>query len=303
MRATRVGLLGAGRWGKNILRDLVLLGCEVAVVDPSEQARGDATSGGAVSTATEIRHLPEVDGIVVATPASDHSTAASAALQRGVPVFVEKPLAPDPDTAERMVKDGGDLLYAMHKWRYHPGVEELARLARSAELGEVAGLRSTRVGWGQHQDDVDTVWNLAPHDVSIGLEVLGRINLPTWARAETVDGAMMGINAGFGTSPWHILEVSSRTPVRRREIVLRAEGGVALLNIDLDDRISIARGDGGSPAPDIEERRVSAEMPLLRELRAIVGFLRGGAPPKSTGADGAAVVSAVARIRELSGPQ
>src|SRR5262245_47248432 len=86
----RVGLVGCGRWGRNILRDLASLGARVVVADPSEPARRAAIAGGALAAVPAADELPEVDGLVVATPASTHAAVIEPLLPRGVPVFVEK---------------------------------------------------------------------------------------------------------------------------------------------------------------------------------------------------------------------
>jgi len=121
----RIGLVGCGRWGKNILRDLCALGCEVAVVACSAESRANAGAGGAASIVGSIGELPEVAGVVVATPISTHAAVAEEALGLGVPVFVEKPLADDPLAAERLATAAAGRLFVMDKWRYHPGVELL----------------------------------------------------------------------------------------------------------------------------------------------------------------------------------
>jgi predicted dehydrogenase len=170
-----VGLVGCGNWGRLILRDLVALGCEVTVASPSDESRQRALEEGAIATVADAAALPDVAGIVVATPTITHADVLEVLLPRDVPMFCEKPLAPDPVRAWDLARRAADRLFVMDKWRYHPGVEELARIARSRELGPVVGLRTTRAQMGCPHDDVDTAWILAPHDLSIGLEILGSL--------------------------------------------------------------------------------------------------------------------------------
>src|SRR4029078_4783906 len=105
-----------------------------------------------------IGELPEVDGIVVATPTSTHASVLEEALERGVPVFVEKPLSDDPAAADRLAATAGERLFVMDKWRYHPGVELLRDLAQDGSLGAVRALHTTRIGWGHPQGDVHAAW-------------------------------------------------------------------------------------------------------------------------------------------------
>ena len=286
----RIGLVGCGRWGKQILRDLCALGCDVAVVTRSAGSRAGAEAGGAASAIGSIGDLPEVDGIVVATPVSTHAAVVEEALGLDVPVFVEKPLTNDPVAAERLAAAADGRLFVMDKWRYHPGVELLGELARSGELGQVVGLRTTRIGW-ERKRDVDQIWVLAPHDVAIGLEILGEIPPPRAAVASR--DALLGL---LGERPWQALDVSGRSRARRREVVLVCEEGAAALDDSYDDHVTVVHSEG-----EPELRPVSAELPLLRELQAFLKHLAGGPPPRSSAGEGVAVVRAISELRELAG--
>jgi predicted dehydrogenase len=300
MSGSRVGLVGCGAWGRHILRDLVSLGCEVPVVARSAESAERAQAGGAAGVVGSVGDLPEVDGIVVATPTATHAAVVEELLERGVPVYVEKPLTDDPDDAERLASLAPDRLFVMDKWRYHPGVEALAEIARGGELGPVVGLRTTRIGWGNPHEDVDAVWILAPHDLSIGLEILGEIPRP---RDAVGDDAAAGLVGVLGRSPWLALEVSSRSPVNRREVTLVCEGGVATLHDGYAEHVELVRGasptDASTAEPEL--RRVSNELPLLRELRVFVEHLGGGPPPKSSAAEGALIVRTISELRTLAG--
>jgi predicted dehydrogenase len=245
--------------------------------------------------------LPAVDGIVVAAPTRLHAEIVEGVLERGVPIYVEKPLAVDPADADRVAADGADLVFVMDKWRYHPGVELLAQIARSGELGKIVGLRSTRNGWG-NPHDVDAVWILAPHDLSIGIEILGELPRPSTAIADSVDGYGNGLIGLLGGEPWLALEVSARSIERRREITLLCELGVAKLSDGYSDRVLVARqlDRRDTRPPEPESRPISTEMPLMRELRAFVEHVRGGPPPRSSAAEGAAIVRAIFELRALA---
>lgn len=297
-----IGLVGCGSWGRFILRDLVTLGCEVVVVARSEQSSATAQAGGVTSVVRSIGELPAVDGIVVATPTTTHAAVVEEALEWGVPIFVEKPLSDDPADADRLAAAAPDRLFVMDKWRYHPGVELLGAIARETELGRVIGLRTTRIGWG-NPHDVDAIWVLAPHDLAIGLEILGTLPQPRSAVADWADGSAAGLVGVLGEAPWLALEVSARTIDRRREVTLVCEEGVAVLPDGYSDHVRIARGADPTDKtpPEVELRPISTELPLMRELRAFVEHLGGGPPPRSSADEGATIVRVISELRALAG--
>ena len=297
----RIGLAGCGAWGSLVLRDLVSLGCEVHVAAPGETSREAARRAGARSVVPAVEDLPAVEGVVVVTPTTTHAEVVEGVLARGVPIFCEKPLTADLADAERLATRAADRLFVMDKWRYHPGIEALAALARSGELGPVIGLRTTRVGWTNTQPDIDTAWHLAPHDLSIALEVLGHLPVPRAAVAEREEGRITGMTAVLGGRPWFTFEVSSRRRRSFREARLFGGDAVAVLPDSYADHVVIQKaGPGAASPPELTKRPVSSELPLLRELRAFVEHVRGGPPPRSSVAEALAVVRTIAELRRMA---
>lgn len=292
--APRIGLIGCGRWGRNILRDLVQLGCETFVADSTPSAHALARDIGASATVVSATELPPVDGIVIASPTSTHAAMVRAVAPRVVPIFCEKPLTADLASAEALSGTLRAPLFVMDKWRYHPGIECLRDVARSQSLGPVLGLRTTRFGWENLHDDVDAVWILAPHDLSIALEILGEIPAPRAAVAERGGGRVTGICATLGNDPWLAIDVSTRNGQRQRRVELHCRDGIAVLGDASADHVAIIR-NGALPG-EVERRSIGTEMPLLRELRVFVEFLSGGAPPRSTLADGLSVVRSLTAL-------
>jgi predicted dehydrogenase len=299
----KISLAGCGRWGRNILRDLLELGVQVSVADPDPEARSYAASLGVDEVLEDLDMLGDADGIVIAVPTSIHSLVIDQALHREVPVFVEKPLAPDAAAARALAERGRGRLFVMDKWRYHTGIEELRRIREAADLGTPHGMHLRHVGWGHPHKDVDVVWILLPHCLSILLEVFGELPEPNYAFAERLDGKVVGLTGTLGTRPWATFEVSARSPVKRREFRLHCEDGVAWLDDGWSSHIQISRGnDGaGADASSVEKRTVVAELPLMRELKAFLEFLRGGTRPRSSAEEGALIVERVQQLRTLAG--
>ena len=298
----RVGLIGCGKWGKHILRDLVALGVETAVVAPSEATRARAIAGGAIEATGELDKLTgRVQGFVVATPTSTHGEIVERLLATDVPIFVEKPLANDAAVARRIADKGDGRVFVMDKWRYHPGVCALGDLARSGALGRILGLRSVRLGWGNPYD-VDAVWILAPHDLAIALHILGDLPPVRWASAparlppgSAVIAELSHPNEGATIT----LEISAIEPARRRSVVVIGERASAQLGDAYDDHIILIDGPPLDAAAARRKIPFDPAMPLFLELKAFVDHLRGGPPPKSSVAEGALVVERISEIRRL----
>ena len=300
-RQPALGLVGCGRWGRNILRDLVALGCRVFVVDPDAASRASAEAFAPAAILEALSALPPVDGIVVATPATTHAAVVEALLDRGVPIFCEKPLTTDVASAVRLAEAGAGLLFVMHIWRYHRGVLRLAEISRDAELGPVLSLRTERKNWTSPRTDTDSVWTLVPHDLTIALAILGEIPTPRLAAVEIIDGRPVSMAALLGHSPFMAIDCSTRFGEKRREVRLHCRDGVAILPNGESPFIEILRS-AGSPdeAPAVERQSLSGEPALLRELGVFVEHLRGGPPPATDAREGLAVVEAVAALRALA---
>jgi len=294
MASAPVLLLGCGRWGRNILRDLASLGRSVIVVDPSEQAR-ELAAPLARSTHADLKFEERFAGVIVATPATHHVAAIESVARWETPIFVEKPLATCIRDAERALALAGDRLFVMDKWRYHPGVEALAALAASGEFGPVRALRTWRLGLSHGHDDVDPIWTLLPHDLAIVRDILGSLPVAMNAIAERADGRLLGIEARLGTDPMCVLEISSGRPQRRRRVEVLFATAVAVFDDARDAAIEIRSEEG------VRKIAVRNEPPLRREVAAFLRYLDGGAPPKSSARDGVEMVRRIAELRALAG--
>jgi len=298
-RPLRIGLVGCGRWGRFVLRDLVTLGCHVPVVARSAESRRNAQAGGADLVVDSIEALPVVDGVVVAAPTRPRTAVITALLARQIPIFTEKPLAATVEEAEQLARAGVGRLFVMEKWRYHPGVMEMARINRSAEFGAVRGVRTARLSWGIDHPDVDAVWTLLPHDIAIVDEILDGIPQPQWAVGEILGGEPAALLGGLGQAPWAVVEVSAVSDVRKREVRLCCEQATVVLAED--DHLAIISAHQTGAPPTKERRNLATELPLMAELREFVGHVDGGPAPRVPASRGVEVVRAAAKLRELAG--
>lgn len=297
-----IAQVGCGRWGKNVLRDLKTLGCRVTVADRSPDGRARARAGGADQIVGSIGEIPRgVDGIVVVVRSADHASALRQVLPLRVPVFVEKPLTLDSRQAFELAEAAAGRLFVMEKWRYHPGIQEMAGIVRRQEFGPVHLLRTMRLGGRVPYDDCDGIWILAPHDLSIIDEILGGLPRITSCYAEVAYGQPLGLLAVFGDRPRAVMEVSENRPCKLRQIVLCCRDASVNLPDPLSDHLQVLR-PGEEPAQaEVEHRSISNEFPLLRELRAFVEHLKGGPPPKTAAARSAALVKVIEDLRLEAG--
>ncbi|WP_269932734.1 Gfo/Idh/MocA family protein [Aminobacter sp. HY435] len=298
-----VGLIGCGGWGKLILRDLKTLGARVTCVAPSERSRANAMANGADHIVSTMAELPAVEGAVVATPSDNHGAVLLGLLPRNIPLFVEKPLTSDLATAQLLARTAPDRIFVMDKWRYHSGIERIAQYARSGEIGDVLGLRLYRLGWSMTHNEVDPIWNLLPHDLSICLHVLGNIPPVDVAFADGLGPASSGLVALLGRTagPRVVIETSAHHPVNRRSVILACTSGTVTLNGSLDDHLILRQGTPDKlDAPEIKVP-FQNDMPLKAELAVFLRHLRGGPPPMSSVAEGALIVERVCEIRRKAG--
>jgi len=298
----RIGLIGCGRWGRNILRDLNVLNALVTVIDPDGEARRYASANGADAVFDAVNHARDIDGWIVATPSTSHAKVIDILLPAGVPIFCEKPLTCDPLSAHRIAESAAEQVFVMDKWRYHAGVLELGRIARAEALGPVQGVVSRRLAWGHDHADADLAWILLPHEFSIAHEILGEKPTPVFAVAEADAGMLRAMTVLSRGTNWHLSEIGSRTEKRERRVELRCRDGVAILANADDAFISMIRNpERAVGPPEIERIAIGATAPLYAELVAFIAYLRGGPRPKSSVAEGASVVASIALARELAG--
>ena len=181
--ALRIGQVGVGYWGKNLLRNFSALSTAnvVAACDRrSNVLEWVAGQYPGMQTTNDVERLLDDDSIaaiVVATETPTHAEVAEKALLAGKHVFVEKPLAQTLEDARRLVEiseSKGLVLMVGHLLIYHPAFRYVDALIDSGDLGEVYYLYSTRVNLGVIRQNENALESLAPHDLSVALRFLKR---------------------------------------------------------------------------------------------------------------------------------
>ena len=171
-----IGVVGCGYWGPNLIRNFMNLhGADVKVcADISEtrlqHMKGLYPSIDVTSDYREVVDNPGIDAVVVSTPVSSHFEVAKAALDAGKHVFVEKPLTRTVEegmTLVRLAEERKQTLMVGHTFVFTAAVNKIKELIDSGELGDIYYISTSRVNLGIFQEDINVVWDLAPHDISI----------------------------------------------------------------------------------------------------------------------------------------
>jgi predicted dehydrogenase len=183
MERRRFGLavIGAGYWGPNLVRTAQLTEgvrldylCDLDITR-AKRVLGEYSTIRATNSLDEVLADPEVAAVAIATPAATHLPVARAALAAGKHVLVEKPLAANLSDGIDLVEqaeEAGLVLMLDHTYCYTPAVAHLRELVRGGGIGTVQYVDSVRINLGLVQSDVDVLWDLAPHDLSVFLSVL-----------------------------------------------------------------------------------------------------------------------------------
>jgi predicted dehydrogenase len=180
-RRVRFGVIGYGYWGPQLARNLNRLPtgelAYVADLSPERRQIAQLELPG-VHITEDIQEVldSDVDAVVIATPIRTHYDLAKAAIERGKHTFVEKPLTANSAQGLELLEmaDRRDtVLMVGHTFMYNPAVEELRRLVQSRALGRLYYIDAVRVNLGLFQPDINVMWDLAPHDLSILDYILG----------------------------------------------------------------------------------------------------------------------------------
>jgi predicted dehydrogenase len=176
----RVGVVGCGYWGSKHVRVLqqIRAVATVAVIDPRPERRAEFAqpANGVIAFADLSSALPHIDAAVIAAPPREHAPLALQALAAGRHVLVEKPLTTSTASARALVEgaaERGLTLMVGHTFEYNAAVWKLREVIDSGELGTICYIDSARLNLGLYQSDVNVLWDLAPHDVSIINYLLG----------------------------------------------------------------------------------------------------------------------------------
>jgi predicted dehydrogenase len=316
-----VGIVGAGYWGPKHIRNFTELpGAHVAMVADLSEARLSAIRNQYPDARTttdfqELLAVPNVDAVVIATPVSTHADLAAAALCAGKHVLVEKPLAASTQDCQRLIRIAAErdrVLMVGHTFLYNPAVLMLRDMVEAGTLGDVYYAHTQRLNLGLFQRDINVLWDLAPHDLSILMYVLGSAPVAIAARGHAHVRAGIEDNAYMDLAFPNDVNASVHTswldPNKVRRITLVGSKKMVVYD-DVETLEKIRVYDKGVDVPsrteqfgefqlsyrygDISIPSVPGHEPLRLECEHFLECITTGATPRTDGLQGLKVVQAL----------
>ena len=315
----RFGVIGWGYWGPKISRNLDSLPHATVAMVADTDAHRLAKLGVNqpwIQTTTLLEEIfrSEVDAIVIATPVSTHFQLAREALLHGKHVLVEKPLTASVTEAEELValaQQQQRVLMVGHTFEYNPAVNELRKLIQNGDLGKIYSIEAERVNLGLFRKDINVIWDLAPHDISILLYLLGKkpekikVQAHAHVQSNIEDVAHLdlefadGMNAHIHVSWLHPCKIRRVTVIGDARMVVYDDTNPAEMikvynkgaDVHADPVVSYRYGEITIPHIDWIE-------PLHLECEDFANSIRTGAKPRASGEVGLSVVKVLAAAQE-----
>ena len=307
-KAARVAVVGAGYWGKNLVRNFHSLNALETVCDLTDDVLDRVRQEYRVATTKDYDAVlgdPLIEAVVVAAPAAQHYELTLRALQAGKHVFVEKPLALHAREGKELVELADErnlVLMVGHILEYHPAILELERLIRQGHLGKIQYIHSTRLNLGKLRTEENILWSFAPHDISVILEILGESPVRVAAHGGSylnpphVDTTLSTLEFSGGVKA-HIF-VSWLHPFKEQKLCvigthkmavfddLEAEKKLVLYahRVNWLDRKPVAERDGGHVV------ELPKDEPLRKECEHFLDCVVKGSRPRTHGKSGLRVL-------------
>jgi predicted dehydrogenase len=316
---TKIGLVGLGYWGPNLARNFGELAdlrwlCDL---DPELRERFAERYPNARVTGDfdELLSDPELEAVVIATPAPTHYELAKRALEAGKHVLVEKPPALNAADAEDLLATAeatGLVLMPGHLLLYHPAVRAVKELIVAGELGEVFCVYSNRQNLGKIRTDENALWSLGVHDLSVILHLLGEEPTEAWAHGNAfltpgVEDVVF-CYLRFPSGKIAHMHLSWLDPHKMRKLtVVGNEKMVVFDDMELERKVTIYEkgpwqpthtyGEWQTRTGAISSPKISSDEPLRLECRHFLDLVAGEGDPLRAAQDGLAVVRVLEQLQ------
>ncbi len=320
MKDLRFGVIGWGYWGPKITRNLdTLPNAHVSIVADTDIHRLASLKLNQpwihTTTQTEDIFRSDVDAVVIVTPVRTHYALARQALLHGKHVLVEKPLTDSIEQAEELVSLAQQqhcVLMVGHTFEYNPAVNELRNLIQSGDLGRIYCIEAERLNLGLFRQDINVIWDLAPHDISILLYLLGkkpsRVSVQAHANLQPRIQDVAHLDLGFDDGLNAHIHVSWLHPCKIRRVTVIGDVRMAVYDdvnkaemlkiynkgadIHADPVVSYRNGEITIPHFDEIE-------PLRLECEDFASAIRNDTLPRANGYVGLEVVKVLAQAQEV----
>ena len=315
----KIAVIGCGYWGPNLVRNFVqsnkiqeLFCCDL---DPKRLARMKNLYPTVTPIADykDLLDVPDLDAVAIATPVHAHYPIAKEFLAAGKHVFVEKPFTNSYETALELVKLAEEkkrVLMVGHTFEYTAAVNKVKEIVESGELGKILYIGCTRVNLGLFQPDINVVWDLAPHDISIILYIMGEMPVSVNSQGKAhfkrgiEDVATTTLNFTNGLIAFIHNSWLDPNKIRRTTIVGSRK---MLVYDDIENQEKIKIFDKGVEVPpyydtfadfqlsyrygDIHSPRIQDYEPLRKVCDHFLDCVKDGRTPHTDGYNGLRVVS------------
>lgn len=318
MKDIRFAVIGWGYWGPKIARNLESLPhAMVSMVADMDIHRLTSlntryASMQTVQTTTQIQDVmrSDVDGVIIATPVRTHYQLAKQALLHGKHVLVEKPLTASVAEAEELValaQQQERILMVGHTFEYSPAVNELRKIIQAGELGKIYCIETERVNLGLFRNDINVIWDLAPHDVSILLYLLGKkpqqIKVQAHAHLQPRIHDTAHLDLLFNDAMSAHIHVSWLHPCKIRRVTIIGDARMAVYDdTNPSEMVKIYNKGADIHADPVVSYRFGAVTiphidwiePLRLECEDFANAIRTGEQPRANGHVGLEVVRVLA---------
>jgi len=307
----KVGVVGCGYWGPNLIRNFRSISeCELRMMCDLSQARLNHlnTLYPEVEGATDYKHMLNgcgLDAVVIATAVKTHFPMAKASLLAGKHTFIEKPMASSSEECEELneiARKKGLVLMAGHTFLYSPAVRKIKEIVDRGDIGEIRYICARRLNLGLYQKDINVAWDLAPHDISIIQHIMGEspLTVNCQGSAHVTPGIedVTTMCLGFSKDRTAIIHSSWLDPRKVREMTIVGSKRMIVYD-DLSPLEKIKVFDARVERPphydtfaefhyayhygDVYIPYIKQEEPLKTECQHFLDCIRTGATPLTSG--------------------
>ena len=282
----RLGLIGVGYWGPNYARVVselptaeLVAACDISA-EASELIRVRYPSVRTTQDPSDLIDADDLDGVIVSTPTSTHYPLTLALLEAGKHVLCEKPLARTTEECDQLItaaERAGRVLFVGHTFIFNPAVRQLRELITSGEIGQILYCHAARTGLGPIRHDVNALWDLAPHDLSILFSLIEQepTSILATGQAFLRDGweDVAFVHLRFDEGAIAALHLSWLDPYKvRRVTVVGDQRMVVFDDVAADEKLKVF--DRGASFDAISEEARGAEFGEFKELSIRDGDIR-----------------------------